>query len=1127
MNCFNFTIDFVNFLKKKMKYLIFLFCLLGAGFTSHSQTLSSKEFRPQVGFGGGYFNFHGEVNNGKANSPLVGQMGFSFDVSRKINSYFDLGFTYINGTMTGNQTAGSYFNFQTRVNSFSVYGLYNWGHFLRNDIIQPYTSIGFETFEFNSKADMVDALGNPYFYWNDGSVKNLPQTAPNAFDAVVLKRDYVYETDLRGMNLDGLGNYSRVSFSIPVGLGLQFNVSERIALRLGTSFHYTFTDNIDNISIAGKGDRAGTKTKDYFFFNSASLHYDLLGGAARSKKEFQFVDYFAVNTNDGDNDGVFDWYDKCLSTPAGVAVDSSGCPLDGDHDGVPDYLDKEESAAKAYVNNDGVEMTDADYEKWYRRYIDSLDIPYEVLVKLANSNKGTGATYRILVGEYSKRIPPEHVDKFLAQPDIIASFINDSLNAYLVGKYADIESAKARQKELLDAKFPMAKIVIQKGTQFIPIEDPDKFPEVQKEEENKEKLKDKEGQYAIELGTTEASANNEDKAKFITADKDVKVVNGEKNSNKYLVGKYKDLTTASVDLPTFKKEFKDAKVVKVVNGKVVDEKDSSFYKETPQKMPSDLEMMEGKYAVKTTKITTATSEAEKQKIDKQLPQNLKVENGDGTKDVLSNKSGYLSVESAKAEAEALKKKGFKTEIVKVEQGKLNTINPVTNVASNTSNSANSSNPSNTTNTAADANTSNSVSTPVSNPKLKDGQYAVKLGTLDSNTTKEQRAKLESIPGAIKVKNDAGSEDVVVGTYGDLQVAIKKLNEQKAKGIKNPELVKVQDGKLIKATTNKENDQVAAVEDSVKNKELIGKFAVKVGEFDKGVSGAEMDKILNIPDVKGTETYDPTKTTYTAGNYVNLDSAKVRAKKLSEQGFNTEVVKYDGKKFNNIPNTKNAAAQTVVKDGKVVYRVQLGAFKNKVNESVFKGVQVVRFDGQDGLVRYAVGSLNNYKEAQELKMSMREKGFNDAFVTAYKDGARVSVSDLVNPDEFKKIANDSTQKQSTKAATNSVNKEVNTAPISKDSTNLSSLKIYVQVGLFAGEPPANIQAIFATIPDLKVEITDQGLKRYLSREFKDPAEAAAYREELKAKGLQDSFLIAFYKGVKINMTTAIQYYEKMK
>ena len=42
---------------------------------------------------------------------------------------------------------------------------------------------------------------------------------------------------------------------------------------------------------------------------------------------------------DTDNDGVIDELDKCPNTPAGIAVDTCGCPLDDDQDGIPNYLD--------------------------------------------------------------------------------------------------------------------------------------------------------------------------------------------------------------------------------------------------------------------------------------------------------------------------------------------------------------------------------------------------------------------------------------------------------------------------------------------------------------------------------------------------------------------------------------------------------------------------------------------------------------------------------------------------------------------------------------------------------------------------------------------------------------------
>lgn len=44
--------------------------------------------------------------------------------------------------------------------------------------------------------------------------------------------------------------------------------------------------------------------------------------------------------NDEDGDGVADDQDQCPGTPAGVTVDSVGCPVDSDGDGVADYLDQ-------------------------------------------------------------------------------------------------------------------------------------------------------------------------------------------------------------------------------------------------------------------------------------------------------------------------------------------------------------------------------------------------------------------------------------------------------------------------------------------------------------------------------------------------------------------------------------------------------------------------------------------------------------------------------------------------------------------------------------------------------------------------------------------------------------------
>lgn len=57
---------------------------------------------------------------------------------------------------------------------------------------------------------------------------------------------------------------------------------------------------------------------------------------------------------DSDNDGVSDYLDQCPDTPVGVDVDSRGCPLDSDNDGVPDYLDRcPDTPEGAEVNKEG------------------------------------------------------------------------------------------------------------------------------------------------------------------------------------------------------------------------------------------------------------------------------------------------------------------------------------------------------------------------------------------------------------------------------------------------------------------------------------------------------------------------------------------------------------------------------------------------------------------------------------------------------------------------------------------------------------------------------------------------------------------------------------------------------
>ncbi|MBX0291749.1 OmpA family protein [Hymenobacter sp. HSC-4F20] len=99
--------------------------------------------------------------------------------------------------------------------------------------------------------------------------------------------------------------------------GLDFRLGEAVHLFVQTGQHIPLKANLD-----GDPARDDNSWDDKFLQHTVGLNVAL------------------GKVKDEDNDGVADRKDKCPGTPAGVAVDANGCPLDGDGDGVPDYQDK-------------------------------------------------------------------------------------------------------------------------------------------------------------------------------------------------------------------------------------------------------------------------------------------------------------------------------------------------------------------------------------------------------------------------------------------------------------------------------------------------------------------------------------------------------------------------------------------------------------------------------------------------------------------------------------------------------------------------------------------------------------------------------------------------------------------
>jgi len=334
--------------------------LFGQEILSDSITIEEEEpnnflYKPVLGFGLGTFNYFGEVNNtfetaiGGPLSPKITVSTF-LDRARRIN----LEFFYLTGVITGNQSKpGETMNFRSEVSDFGL----NLHLSLRNFrvskwTLSPYIGIGVESLQFNSKGDLLDANGSAYIYTANGNIIDS--------EGNLTARDYTYETDLREADLYGYGKYAETSFGIPLDVGIDMALSERISLRFGTSFHFLFSDFVDNRTSNDKG-LFGNSGNDMFTNAYVSMHIDLFNMPAimNLSKFFVEAEHDVIMSEDEDGDKVLDFFDLCPYTPFGAEVDSDGCPLDDDQDGVSNYMDDElNTPYGAFINDAGVQLTE-------------------------------------------------------------------------------------------------------------------------------------------------------------------------------------------------------------------------------------------------------------------------------------------------------------------------------------------------------------------------------------------------------------------------------------------------------------------------------------------------------------------------------------------------------------------------------------------------------------------------------------------------------------------------------------------------------------------------------------------------------------------------------------------------
>lgn len=239
---------------------------------------------------------------------------------------------------------------------------------------------------------------------------------------------------------------------------------------------------------------------------------------------------------------------------------------------------------------------------------------------------------------------------------------------------------------------------------------------------------------------------------------------------------------------------------------------------------------------------------------------------------------------------------------------------------------------------------------------------------------------------------------------------------------------------------------------------------------------------------------------------------------------------------------------------VVYKVQVGAFRHELPVDAFSDMTPVTGERVgNGLTRYTAGMFTTAQGAAAAGELVRSRGYHDAFVVAYVDGARVSLKEAIALERLSPVAMEAGTASAVPpaaavqpavgqpaVASAAPDPEIGmlekypataqevlasfkpdasatayyddpTAAPAKQVETVQGLFFTVQVGVYS--KPTALDRLFNITP-LNSERTSNNKIRYTTGVFLDPAVASVRKDATVGLGVKDAFVTAYLNGVRI-------------
>jgi len=202
---------------------------------------------------------------------------------------------------------------------------------------------------------------------------------------------------------------------------------------------------------------------------------------------------------------------------------------------------------------------------------------------------------------------------------------------------------------------------------------------------------------------------------------------------------------------------------------------------------------------------------------------------------------------------------------------------------------------------------------------------------------------------------------------------------------------------------------------------------------------------------------------------------------------------------------------------LVYKVQIGAFRNPPPQDIYKGFAPVRGEtSRPGWIRYTAGLFQQKNQAQLKRNEIRTLGYEDAFVVAYLNGERISLSRAKDIETGVEKVPEATSnalasggRPTPVVPTSAVSGEV------KQLSEIEGLMYTVQVGAFRNQITSN--ELFGISPLIEYRAGDY--YKYGSGVYNDINRANDAKGKIQSLGVSDAFVTAFYNGNKVSMEEA--------